>query len=101
MENLCYSIRENNMFLKMIISNTKLSTPSTILSWLDTLEKLRLTMILPNIIGGQDYGHLSRTLSKDVPHVNSSKLIETQLNPLSCQYQDQNHLDTSPNAQWI
>jgi hypothetical protein len=36
-----------------------------------------------NIIGGQDFESLSRTMSKDVEHVNNSKLTEIQQNQCS------------------
>jgi hypothetical protein len=50
----------------------------------DILESFKHLMWLRNIIGGQGFESLSRTTSKDVEHVNNSKLTEIHQNQRLC-----------------
>ena len=47
---------------------------NTMIIWQpDTQESYKHLMWLRNITGSQVYGYLSRTMSKDVEHVNNSR----------------------------
>jgi hypothetical protein len=54
----------------------KLSEDTTIIQQQDILESFKHLMRSRNITGGQDFEFLSRTMSKDVEHVNNLKLTE-------------------------
>jgi hypothetical protein len=54
----------------------KSSEDTTIIQQRDILESFKRLMWSKNIIGGQDFESLSRTMSKDVEYVNNSKLTE-------------------------
>jgi hypothetical protein len=58
----------------------KLSKDTTIIQQRDILESFKRLMQSKNIIGGQDFESLSRTMSKDVEYVNNSKLTEIHWN---------------------
>jgi hypothetical protein len=64
------------MCQSMQSSEGKLSEDTTIIQQQDILESFKHLMQSRNIIGGQDFESLSRTMSKDVEHVNNSKLTE-------------------------
>jgi hypothetical protein len=49
---------------------------TTIIQQQDILENFKHIMQSRNITGGQDFGSLLNTMSKDVEHVNNSKLTE-------------------------
>jgi hypothetical protein len=57
-------------------SEGKLSKDTMIIQQQDILENFKHLMWLRNIIGGQGFESLLRTTSKDVEHVNNSKLTE-------------------------
>jgi hypothetical protein len=57
-------------------SEGKLSEDTTIIQQQDIQENFKHSTRSRNIIGGQDFESLSRTTSKDVEHVNNSKLTE-------------------------
>jgi hypothetical protein len=57
-------------------SKGKLSEDTTIIQQQDIQENFKHSMWSRNIIGGQDFKSLLRTMSKDVEHVNNSKLTE-------------------------
>jgi hypothetical protein len=65
-------------------SEGKLSEDTTIILQQDILENFKRLMRSRNIIGGQDFESLLRTTSKDVEHVNNSKLTEIHQNQHSC-----------------
>jgi hypothetical protein len=74
---------ENVLFYKgrtmcqsMQNSGGKLSEDTMIIQQQDIQENFKHSMRSRNIIGGQDFESLSRTTSKDVEHVNNSKLTE-------------------------
>jgi hypothetical protein len=54
-----------------------------------------------NITGGQDFESLSKTMSRDVEHVNNSKLTEIQRNQCSCLWRGQGLLDHLLAVLWI
>jgi hypothetical protein len=54
----------------------KLSEDTTIIQQWDILENFKHIMWSRNITSGQDFRSLSRTISKDVEHVNNLKLTE-------------------------
>jgi hypothetical protein len=56
----------------------------------DILENFKHLMWSKNIIDGQTSESLSRTMSKDVEHVNNSKLTEIHQNQRSCLQRGQN-----------
>jgi hypothetical protein len=58
----------------------KLSEDTTIIQQWDILESFKCLMRSKNIIGGQDFESLSRTMSKNVEYVNNSKLTEIHRN---------------------
>jgi hypothetical protein len=58
----------------------KLSEDTMITQQQDILENFKHITWSRNIIGGQDFGSLSRTMSKDVKHVNNLKLTEIHRN---------------------
>jgi hypothetical protein len=62
----------------------KLSEDTMIIQQRDILESFKHLMWSRNIIGGQDFESLSRTMFKDVEHVNNSKLTEIHQNQHSC-----------------
>jgi hypothetical protein len=62
----------------------KLSEDTTIILQRDILENFKHIMWSRNITGGQDFESLSRTMSKDVEHVNNSKLTEIHQNQCLC-----------------
>jgi hypothetical protein len=64
-------------------SEGKLSEDITIILQQDILGSFKHLMWSRNIIGGQDFESLSRTTSKDVEHVNNSKLTEIHRNQRS------------------
>jgi hypothetical protein len=72
------------MCQSMQSSEGKLSEDTTIIQWRDILESFKHLLWSRNIIGGQDFESLSRTTSKDVEHVNNSKLTEIHRNQCSC-----------------
>jgi hypothetical protein len=57
-------------------SEGKLSEDITIIQQQDILESFKHLMQSKNTIGGQGFESLSRTTSKDVEHVNNSRLTE-------------------------
>jgi hypothetical protein len=65
-------------------SEGKLSEDTTIIQQQDTLENFKHLMRSNNTIGGQDFESLSRTMSKDVEHVNNSRLTEIHRNQHLC-----------------
>jgi hypothetical protein len=65
-------------------SEGKLSEDTTIIQQQDILESFKHLMRSRNIIGGQDFESLSRTMSKDVEHVNNLKLTEIHRNQHLC-----------------
>jgi hypothetical protein len=65
-------------------SKGKLSEDIMIIQQQDILENFKHLMWSRNIIGGQGFESLSRTTSKDVEHVNNSKLTEIHRNQRSC-----------------
>jgi RNase H-like domain found in reverse transcriptase len=82
---------ENVLFYKkktmcqlMRNSEGKLSEDTTIIQQQDIQENLKHSMRSRNIIGGQGFESLLRTTSKDVEHVNNSKLTEIHRNQCSC-----------------
>jgi len=62
----------------------EMSKDITTIRWQDTQESFKHSMRLKSIIGGLDYEFLSRTMSRVVELVNSSKLTETQRNLHLC-----------------
>jgi hypothetical protein len=58
----------------------KLSEDTTIIEHRDILENFKHITRSRNITGGQDFGSLSRTMFKDVEHVNNLKLTEIHRN---------------------
>jgi hypothetical protein len=65
-------------------STEKLSKDTTIIQQRDTLGSFKHLTQLRNITSGQDFKSLSRTMSKDVEHVNNSKLTEIHQSEHSC-----------------
>jgi hypothetical protein len=65
-------------------SEGKLFKDTTIIQQQDIQENFKHSMRSRNIIGGQGFVSLSRTTSKDVEHVNNSKLTEIHRNQRSC-----------------
>jgi hypothetical protein len=65
-------------------SKGKLSEDTTIIQQQDIQRSSKHLMQSRNITGGQDFESLLRTMSKDVEHVNNSKLTEIQQNQPSC-----------------
>jgi hypothetical protein len=65
-------------------SKGKLSEDITIIQWRDIQKSSKHLTQSRNITGGQNFESLSRTMSKDVEHVNNSKLTEIQQNQCSC-----------------
>jgi hypothetical protein len=61
-------------------SKGKLSEDTMIIQQQDILENFKHLMQSRNIIGGQGFESLSRTMSKGVEHVNNSKLTEIHRN---------------------
>jgi hypothetical protein len=57
-------------------SKGKLSEDTTIIQQLDIQEDFKHLTQTKNITHGQDFMSLSKTMSKDVEHVNNSKLTE-------------------------
>jgi hypothetical protein len=64
-------------------SKGKLSEDTMIIQQQDILENFKHLMQSRNIIGGQGFESLSRTMSKGVEHVNNSKLTEIHRNQRS------------------
>jgi hypothetical protein len=78
-EELMYcSTRERTMCQLMWNSKEKLSEDTMIIRQLDIQGNFKCLMQSRNITGGQDFKSLSRTMSKDVEHVNNSKLMKIQ-----------------------
>jgi hypothetical protein len=65
-------------------SAEKLSEDTMIIQQQDIQGSFKHLTQLRNITGGQDFESLLRTTSKDVEHVNNSKLTEIRQNQLSC-----------------
>jgi hypothetical protein len=65
-------------------SKGKLSEDTTIIQQWDIQENSKHLTQSRNITGGQDFESSSRTMSKDVEHVNNLKLTEIQRNQRSC-----------------
>jgi hypothetical protein len=82
-ENVC-SIKKRTMCQSMRNSEGKLSEDTMIIQQQDILESFKHLMRLKNTIGGQDFESLSRTMSKDVEHVNNSRLTEIHRNQHLC-----------------
>jgi hypothetical protein len=72
------------MYQSMWNSIGKLSEDTMIIQQWDILESFKHLMWSRNIIGGQDFKSLSRTMSKDVEYVNNSKLTEIHRNQHLC-----------------
>jgi hypothetical protein len=65
-------------------SKGELSKDTTIIRQQDIQENSKHLPQSENITGGQGFESLSKTMSKDVEHVNSSKLTEIQQNQHLC-----------------
>jgi hypothetical protein len=72
------------MCQSMRSSEGKLSEDTTIIQQQDILESFKHLMWSKNTIGGQDFESLSRTMSKDVEHVNNLRLTEIHQNQRLC-----------------
>jgi hypothetical protein len=79
----CFT-RGRTMCQLMQNSEKKLFEDTTIIRQQDIQENSKHLMQSENITGGQNFKSLSKTMSKDVEHVNSSKLTEIQQNQHSC-----------------
>jgi RNase H-like domain found in reverse transcriptase/Reverse transcriptase (RNA-dependent DNA polymerase) len=82
-ENVLFT-KERTMCQSMQNSEGKLSEDTTIIRQQDIQENFKHSMQSRNIIGGQGFESVSRTTSKDVEHVNNSKLTEIHRNQRSC-----------------